>query len=767
MLNINTLSPKHPIRPFLNNKGKEQTSSAQQSERLPQSKAISYNDPSLLPLYQSNMISFKSHPHSLTPVADIAEEYFPFCGERKDLTGKYVEIKLEEPTEGLINLKGRVLAHHDGCLEMLDLKTKTIKTVRPYEMESLNIDDKAPETINPNLHYTANVKELVNSYQPCFGWLKFAHNQEDNLISGEISLKKVSENYEVLDIKDAYGNHNLIDLDYISKFSADSTLILAPGVPSTSLVDELKMPVSKPIMLYDKARATRLEFIKDLSNDLFQKDIGMFDNPKVYEYLNTNPPYMKELFGRWYGESVADESMALLEEVGGKQHACLLADPGITSRFHSFIDFIEESGIDAERISPIDLRQAFSEHLGESTVYRCIALTEDVAKNIEQHGLMSKALIHTPEATLEKVLLTMFDSNENTDFYAYTSPKKELKGKISGNMAETTVMPVTTHKEIAESVGWEFRDDQTPDVKPYLFEITAPEISQISPVGPFNTLYRHKGIKIGDKEFSNFRYSGVEKMMFHKIPAKNFFMKESNPSPPPEMIENKCHADINNPLVPVSLQTWTDFTSQILDNPSSILSHGRLSKVEKYLNGYESIFFEPQHKFHDFSVGVHTSEAYKHLLESEEFRQLDKKEQQTALLVTIFHDLKKEFRWDRPYENDSDHAKKSAKAMRSFFRQSSLLTPENKRVCTLIEKHHLLGDLAVTRTYHPEDFNQDDLIKVAKEIGNKEDLQLLKLFTEADIKSVKKDPDRLFTDKFSANYRQTCAEIKQLIEQGV
>lgn len=139
----------------------------------------------------------------------------------------------------------------------------------------------------------------------------------------------------------------------------------------------------------------------------------------------------------------------------GDQFTKLLVDPGIVMRLEEFIRFVRDNNLKKE--DPWEIREKFSKHLGNKTVYRSISVDKEKVKNLFVEGLSSDLLR---------------ESNLLEDIYSFNGFGKPVRRprhsinelfwyRSSSNsnpigVSHSPILSVTNYPDVADAVAFSF-----------------------------------------------------------------------------------------------------------------------------------------------------------------------------------------------------------------------------------------------------------------------------------------------------------------------
>lgn len=244
-----------------------------------------------------------------------------------------------------------------------------------------------------------------------------------------------------------------------------------------------------------------------------------------------------------------------------------------------------------------------------------------------------------------------------------------------------------------------------------------------------------------------------------------------------------------------------DYLMKILDNmPEDLVKNGKDSILCKLIPEFAKIYDKKQPDFHEFNLGEHIVNVYNGLNNMEEFIKLPQNEQKIGLLLALFHDigkdcpkiclgdktdininklnnagysaqnikkvleyLEKKGNWETIVAH-KNHAVPSAKKTREIMSKMKFNQEEINRITNLVGLHMDIGNLAIDMVKDSTNIEyHNKIISLAKSIVNNDDLMLLRVFTIADVASIKKQPKILVTPEWLACLDNIIRDIQQEI----
>ncbi len=184
-----------------------------------------------------------------------------------------------------------------------------------------------------------------------------------------------------------------------------------------------------------------------------------------------------------------------------------------------------------------------------------------------------------------------------------------------------------------------------------------------------------------------------------------------------------------------------------------------LNKILDVLPELNTTINRPQHGAHQYDVFKHSLKVMQKIVQNPKFESLNDSDKKIILLASLLHDITKaEGRPDPNHETEC--------SFDAFYiaKKFNLPQEEHKKLYKLIETHEWL------KYVNNNEISQDDQIKrmqsVAFDLQNDNIFELSKIFTEADIKAIKKN-DGLYSafgpalEKFSKPIDEYINELRK------
>ena len=177
-----------------------------------------------------------------------------------------------------------------------------------------------------------------------------------------------------------------------------------------------------------------------------------------------------------------------------------------------------------------------------------------------------------------------------------------------------------------------------------------------------------------------------------------------------------------------------------------------LNNILKTLPELCTIINRPQHGAHEYDVFKHSLKVMQKITQNPQFKKLDESDKKILLLASLFHDITK-----AEGQPDPNHAKECSFDTFYISKKFNLTKEEQNKLYTLIDTHEWLKhinqkDLTITERIQR-------LQAVSFDLQNDNIFDLSKIFTEADLKAIKKD-DGLF-NVFGPVLKKYAPQIKK------
>ena len=215
------------------------------------------------------------------------------------------------------------------------------------------------------------------------------------------------------------------------------------------------------------------ETAESIYNDIIERHINPFDNPKTYDYVSKHDESLDFLLEKNYGNGKYEYDEMFEKSGIDKKHKVLLIDPGLAARFEEFTEFIEKEKINTTEIGPYELRKKFSDYLGSETVYRGVYFDDpqEGIKELKNNGALA-SVFKNKEKTLKAI---KYYIAAGVNGYTPTIAGK-MSDKIKSPQNGNDFLSVTSIYAIAASVPKKFGDSKCPVV---VIKTEVPKLSVI------------------------------------------------------------------------------------------------------------------------------------------------------------------------------------------------------------------------------------------------------------------------------------------------
>lgn len=394
---------------------------------------------------------------------------------------------------------GRIISSSPDSIKIFDAGTGNIYAISTEQINKFSVK---PSIIKWHSDEVKNLNEVANIIQKnpdgfCLASVKYINNAtqeiETAVLTGKLSIVEYAPDYKVVQIKEGNGVTHLIDLD------CTKTNISVADKYYPELNNIKNGTETKPVNLVFSPGEERMALFNEFFNDMYNKNLSIFDNPKFYDYLTKNLDETKHLIDRWYGEN-SEKLILEFNKLGLEQkNIVLLADPGIASRMDKLAEFVDLNKHNHSIIgTPSDLRKAFSNWLGTTKIYRGMVLSDNDMKQISQNGLFAHGLVNKDSG--KRAIMKLIAPEQRYSLMTENNFLEEIQTRISGySYGDGMIMSASKYEDVAKSVGYHSSGRCDKGVEPYLFSMEVPTISTLYPKGLFNAEYRVGGqLKIGD-----------------------------------------------------------------------------------------------------------------------------------------------------------------------------------------------------------------------------------------------------------------------------
>ena len=170
-----------------------------------------------------------------------------------------------------------------------------------------------------------------------------------------------------------------------------------------------------------------------------------------------------------------------------------------------------------------------------------------------------------------------------------------------------------------------------------------------------------------------------------------------------------------------------------------------LEEILKYLPEFRTTLDKKQHKTHDFDVFKHSLKVMQKIVQNPEYEKLNESDKKLLLLASLLHDITK-----IEGRRDPFHAKNSSMDSYYISKKFNLSKDEMVKLYSLIDYHEWFGHLNSCKPNSDEAFKCEESIAFDMQYDNL--FEMAKIFTQADLKAVKKDDS--FYDRFKEKFEE-------------
>lgn len=187
--------------------------------------------------------------------------------------------------------------------------------------------------------------------------------------------------------------------------------------------------------------------------------------------------------------------------------------------------------------------------------------------------------------------------------------------------------------------------------------------------------------------------------------------------------------------------------------------HSNNKEIENAINETATIFPEirtligkVQHSTHDFDIMKHSLKVMQKIAQNPNFKDLSDSDKNVLLISSLLHDITK-----KEGTTDSTHALQSSFDGFYITQKLKLSNDEKIKIYSLIKHHEWLADINKS--------NKDDrkIKSIAYDLHYGNLFNLAKIFTEADLKAVKRND--LFFENYKSDYINISNKIEELITE--
>lgn len=181
-----------------------------------------------------------------------------------------------------------------------------------------------------------------------------------------------------------------------------------------------------------------------------------------------------------------------------------------------------------------------------------------------------------------------------------------------------------------------------------------------------------------------------------------------------------------------------------------------INSIIKYLPEFRIAIDKTQHGAHDYAIANHSLKVMQKIVQNPEFKNLNNSDKKLMLLSALLHDLSK-----TEGKKDVLHATNSAFDAYYISKKFNLTRDEEIKLYSLIKNHEWLGYVNAKDLTTTEKLQRQQSVAFDLQYDNLFDMS--KIFTKADLESVKKDDE--FYDKFKSEFEANSSKIDSLISE--
>ncbi|MBR3605183.1 MAG: hypothetical protein IKL52_04055, partial [Candidatus Gastranaerophilales bacterium] len=216
-----------------------------------------------------------------------------------------------------------------------------------------------------------------------------------------------------------------------------------------------------------------------------------------------------------------------------------------------------------------------------------------------------------------------------------------------------------------------------------------------------------------------------------------------------EIIDDKTKQTIE--ILRKEVINFSERNQIIVNNPKL---QDLLNEIIKQVPELRTMICKSQHKTHQFDLMQHTLKVMAKIVQNPEFERLNESDKKVTLLASIFHDITKN-------EGKISPLHGSESAFDSFYiaKKFNLTQEEEIRLNTLIKHHEWLARANKAKT---QELQRQELQSIAYDFQDENLFKMAKIFTEADLKAVKRDDS--YYHKYKKDFETLSKKIEDLIQ---
>lgn len=329
----------------------------------------------------------------------------------------------------------------------------------------------------------------------------------------------------------------------------DEVLQSLIDTPSPSLLSP-KTKLSNPISQIEELRTSTLvesgvvkalERVKRYSNKKeaeisaklvknLWRNTDFFKSSNFYEEIGTDVSNIENFFIGWFvkpgnNAQITAQTFETMKAQLPAKYLPLCLDPGIATRANDFLVFSKEFISKHPNSDLMDLRNAFSNHLGKKIFYRGMGLTPEEVSMMKTEGISSRNLSFFNYIPKEYNYHPMADLPMNrldkelddTAFLLARGPLQDMLFRITSGGEDRFSISLTDYKEVAIYVTNKFKIQNKAT---YVFKLEIPVIDTI-PATFVTDRLGHGPVVVSPTNVFYMDQEGVESFAFGKISPEN------------------------------------------------------------------------------------------------------------------------------------------------------------------------------------------------------------------------------------------------------
>ena len=179
-----------------------------------------------------------------------------------------------------------------------------------------------------------------------------------------------------------------------------------------------------------------------------------------------------------------------------------------------------------------------------------------------------------------------------------------------------------------------------------------------------------------------------------------------------------------------------------------------LNEIIKTMPEIRPLIGKVQHRTHDFDIMKHSLKVMQKIIQNENFASLNDSDKKLLLVASLLHDCTK-----AEGKRDGTHAIESAFDTFYIIQKLNLTKDEEIKLYSLVKHHEWLKE--VNKDFDTEVEEEKTIKSVAYDLHYGNLFEMAKIFTEADLKAVKKDDE--FFERYQSIFNSKSNEIRAWI----